>query len=110
MFIHVYDTCDNRTRRGDPDVGVNYGRAILTLRLVSDYYSVESVHRNYATQLCRWFEFLREEAPKGITRDQWSLFLTFVTQVSEDMSDYDEDGAWPCLIDDFVDWAKPRLK
>jgi len=57
-----------------------------------------------------WFEFLRESAPKGITKDQWSLFLDFTRQVSDDMSNYDEDGAWPCLIDDYVEWAESKVK
>lgn len=41
-----------------------------------------------------------------ITQDTWSLFLQFSEQVGDDLSKFDEDGAWPVLIDDFVDHLK----
>jgi len=58
-----------------------------------------------------WFEFIKNqketEGLKGITKDQWNLFLDFTKQVKDDMSDYPEDGgAWPTLIDDYVVWAQ----
>ena len=40
---------------------------------------------------------------RGISRDTWNMFLNFTETVSNDLSVYDEDEAWPSLFDDFVE-------
>jgi len=61
--------------------------------------------------LDKWYLFLNEEHGKPVQRDVWHLFLDFTIQVKLDTSNYDDcesGGAWPCLIDDYVDWLKEK--
>lgn len=55
-----------------------------------------------------WNSFLDEKGIKAVTKDVWDMLLTFSNDVADDMSDYDEDGAWPVLIDDFVEWYREK--
>lgn len=46
-----------------------------------------------------------------ITLDQWDSFLQFQHNVKVDLSDYDADnGAWPLLLDEYVEWKKNTSK
>jgi hypothetical protein len=51
--------------------------------------------------------FLSEQtAYRGINADQWLGVWEFARSVDAEFSGYDEDGAWPIIIDDFVNWCK----
>jgi DCN1-like protein 1/2 len=43
-----------------------------------------------------------------ISRDLWNQVRLFVTTMDEDLSKFDEDGAWPVVIDDFVQATKEK--
>ncbi|MFS7928824.1 putative defective-in-cullin neddylation protein [Helianthus anomalus] len=51
-----------------------------------------------------WCQFLQEKHNKAISRDTWSQLLEFATGVDPGLSNYDADGAWPYLIDEFVEY------
>ncbi|XGW13987.1 hypothetical protein V3C99_000345 [Haemonchus contortus] len=59
--------------------------------------------------LSLWEEFLIAEHGKAISRDTWNLLLDFCLTIRPDLTNYDEDGAWPVLIDQFVEYAREKL-
>lgn len=53
-------------------------------------------------------QFLDESKYKVINKDQWCNILEFSRSVGPDLKNYDEDGAWPVLLDEFVDYLRKR--
>ncbi|KAH7107337.1 Cullin binding-domain-containing protein [Auriculariales sp. MPI-PUGE-AT-0066] len=45
---------------------------------------------------------------KGVNKDLWSMLLEFCQTVDPALSNFDNDGAWPTAIDDFVEWKKAQ--
>jgi len=43
---------------------------------------------------------------KAANKDLWSMMLEFCETVNPNLSDYESDGAWPTLLDNFVQWKK----
>lgn len=43
---------------------------------------------------------------RGISRDTWNMFLYLAESLDEDLSNYNDNEAWPSLFDDFVDYEK----
>ena len=47
---------------------------------------------------------------RGISADEWSMLLNFFTEVKPDCSNYQDDGAWPLLLDDYVEWRREQIE
>lgn len=63
----------------------------------------------YASPVARWLEFVQAKGVKVVTKDVWDMLLTFITSVDQaNMDDYDDEAAWPVLIDDYVEWYKEK--
>ncbi|XP_047069516.1 defective in cullin neddylation protein AAR3 isoform X2 [Lolium rigidum] len=54
--------------------------------------------------LDRWCNFVEKYQRHNISEDAWQQLLAFSRCVNEDLEGYDPKGAWPVIIDDFVEY------
>ncbi|KAL2898483.1 DCN1-like protein [Bienertia sinuspersici] len=53
--------------------------------------------------LNQWCDFVEKNQQYNISEDTWRQVLAFSRCVHEDLEGYDPEGAWPTLIDEFVE-------
>lgn len=60
--------------------------------------------------LALWQAYLDEKWTRSVNRDMWNMTLEFAQRTIEDetLSFWNEEGAWPSVIDDFVAWCRTR--
>ncbi|WVQ97699.1 hypothetical protein IAU59_004813 [Kwoniella sp. CBS 9459] len=54
-----------------------------------------------------WLEFIRQKG-KAVSKDTWSLLVDFIRSIDKEFKEYDDEGAWPSTIDDFVEFVRQR--
>ncbi|KAF5530291.1 Defective in cullin neddylation 1 [Fusarium mexicanum] len=57
-----------------------------------------------------WKSFLDAKWTRSVNKDMWNMTLEFALKSlsDESLSFWNEDGAWPSVIDDFVDWCREQ--
>jgi DCN1-like protein 1/2 len=60
--------------------------------------------------LDEWKSFLHEKWTRSVSRDMWNQTYEFAVKSIDDetLGFWNEDGAWPGVIDDFVAWYRAK--
>jgi len=57
--------------------------------------------------ISKFRKFLKKQKQyKVVNLDQWVSIYQFSTSVGPEFLEYEDDGAWPVLLDMYVEWAK----
>ena len=83
-------------------------RCITTSNATSLWRLFYSKHVNKPDIVDRWLSYLEDDSnndiPKAITCDTWTIFPQFAKFIqSNGYEAYDDNEAWPCLFDGFVE-------
>lgn len=92
IFRYAFDFTKDKDQRS---IDIDTAKIMLSLLLADRWPMFGSFH-----------QFLDESKYKVINKDQWCNVLEFSRTINLDLSNYDEDGAWPVLLDEFVDWHR----
>ncbi|GAM24096.1 hypothetical protein SAMD00019534_072710 [Acytostelium subglobosum LB1] len=73
--------------------------AMLSLILTPKYPHVQQL-----------IDFLQnhQKSYRGVNSDQWLSIFEFMKLIHPDGSNYDENGAWPVMLDEYVTWVKSK--
>jgi len=81
------------------------GQKSMPLDMACEYWNL-LLSGGIFRHLDLWLQFLKENHTRTVPRDTWNLLYSFATTIDEKFSNYDEAGAWPVLIDDFVAYGR----
>ncbi|GLD96459.1 hypothetical protein PINS_up005142 [Pythium insidiosum] len=65
---------------------------------------------DYFPLLPHWLRFIKSNSRNSVPRDLWMQVLEFGHQVKKDLSNFDENGAWPVLLDEFVSHMREQIE
>jgi len=83
---------------------LDQGQRCLPVEMCLEFWKL--LLRNHFALLDQWLAFVEQRCKNAISKDTWLMLYDLATQVKPDLSDYDLNGAWPVLIDEFVESVK----
>lgn len=83
---------------------LDQGQRCLPVEMCIEFWKL--LLRNHFALLDAWLNFVEQRCKNAISKDTWMMLYDLATQVKPDLSDYDMNGAWPVLIDEFVETMK----
>lgn len=92
IYRYAYDFAKDSDQRS---MDINTAKAMLQLLLGKHWL----LYPHFA-------QFLDQSKYKVINKDQWCNILEFSRTINNELTNYDIDGAWPVMLDEFVEWLR----
>mmetsp|Transcript_870 Transcript_870/g.2874 ORF Transcript_870/g.2874 Transcript_870/m.2874 type:complete len:456 (-) Transcript_870:177-1544(-) len=77
---------------------------VMPLEDASQYWALLLPGWALREDFCNWAE--QHMKGKAVNRDLWMMVLKLAREVPADLSTYDEEPAWPVVIDEFVEYYR----
>jgi len=85
---------------------LDQGQRCLPVEMCIEFWKL--LLREHFALLDQWLAFVEDRVRNAISKDTWMMLYDLATQVKADLSDYDMNGAWPVLIDEFVEHCRSQ--
>ena len=69
---------------------------------------LQPVYAAHVEKICDFLEQNKETAKRGVSLDEWTMVLQFCREITPDCANFQDDGAWPLLLDDYVEWRREQ--
>jgi len=79
---------------------------VLPLEEAAQYWALLLPNWSLREDFCDWAA--KNMKGRAIPRDLWMMVLKLATEVPADLSTYDENPAWPVVLDDFVEYYRAQ--
>lgn len=83
---------------------LDQGQRCLPVEMCIEFWKL--LLRGHFPLLDAWISFVEQRVKNAISKDTWMMLYDLATQVKPDLSDYDMNGAWPVLLDEFVEQVR----
>ena len=60
--------------------------------------------------LSHWIAFIEANPIKIVKKDEWNMFYEMVTDTKGIFDNYKDEGCWPIMFDDFVEYYEKKVK
>jgi len=85
---------------------LDQGQRCLPVEMCVEFWKL--LLRSHFALLDAWISFVEQNVKNSISKDTWMMLYDLATQVKPDLSDFDVNGAWPVLLDEFVEQVKSK--
>jgi len=96
-FAHKF--CRENERRKNIDLPS--ALAMLSLLL-------QPLYPEHVAEIAEYLNQHKRIEKAGLSMDEWTMMLQFFREIKPDCSNYQDDGAWPLMLDEYVEWQRAK--